>query len=246
MNNIDNEIICECGGKCRFLDNNRGYQISCGNQKCNYVNNKRKESSSKTFNNKYGGHPMKTNEVKNKLNKSMNTKYGFENITTYRVSNGTFKSPFSEQKTKEKIKQTFIKKYGGHPMQTEDVFLNNLKSRVSFKEYALPSGKIVKIQGYENFALDYLLSIYDESDIIYTTKEINKTTGIIYYTDSYGNNKRYYPDFFVKSCNKVFEVKSIWTYKCKIDQNKRKMEKCILMGLDFEFLIFHQGKLIKN
>ena len=31
-----------------------------------------------------------------------------------------------------------------------------------FKDYILPSNKIVKIQGYENYALDILLNIYNE------------------------------------------------------------------------------------
>lgn len=36
-----------------------------------------------------------------------------------------------------------------------------------YKEYTLPSGEIVKCQGYENFALDILLKTYKEKDIIY-------------------------------------------------------------------------------
>lgn len=67
-------------------------------------------------------------------------------------------------------------------MQSDDSFEKNLKSRVKFKEYTLPSGKILKLQGYELFGIEYLLKKYKEYDIIQGVKEINKEIGFIYYT----------------------------------------------------------------
>jgi len=67
INNIEKEIKCECGNNCRFLDNNRGYQIFCGDDNCLYLNNKRVKSMKETFNKKYGGHPMKLEDTKEKM-----------------------------------------------------------------------------------------------------------------------------------------------------------------------------------
>jgi hypothetical protein len=247
LNDIDHDVICQCGGLCRFLDNNRGYQSSCGSHRCIFVNKKRNESSNKTFLLKYGTHPMKTEATKNKLRKSIIDKYSVD-------------SPMKVEEVKQKVKKTNLKKYGvehaiqsdiikdrvrkanfekygGHPMQKEENFLNNLRSRVKFKNYTLPSGKIIKIQGYENIALDILLLKYKEDDILYTVKDINKVTGVIYYMDDKNIRRRYYPDFYIKSINKIYEAKSIWTYQSKIEKNKKKMEACHRMGMYFEFII---------
>lgn len=237
INNIESDVLCECGKKCRFLDNNRGYNFFCGDDKCQYVNEKRKMSIKETFEKKYGGHPMKSEKTKNKLKKSMFDKYGHDNIMKYYSENNMIVSPFGLESVKEKIKETFEKKYGGHPMQSDESFEKNLKSRVKFKEYLLPSGKIVKLQGYELFGIEYLLNKYKECDIIQGVKEINKEIGLIYYMQN-GKKKKYYTDFYIKSENKIYEVKSIWTYKANINKNILKKEACEQKGIDFEFLIF--------
>ena len=237
INNIESDVLCECGKKCRFLDNNRGYNFFCGDDKCQYVNEKRKMSIKETFEKKYGGHPMKSEKTKNKLKKSMFDKYGHDNIMKYYSENNMIVSPFGLESVKEKIKETFEKKYGGHPMQSDESFEKNLKSRVKFKEYLLPSGKIVKLQGYELFGIEYLLNKYKECDIIQGVKEINKEIGLIYYMQN-GKKKKYYTDFYIKSENKIYEVKSIWTYKANINKNILKKEACEQKGINFEFLIF--------
>jgi hypothetical protein len=86
---------------------------------------------------------------------------------------------------------------------------------------------------------------YSEEDIVYSVKEINNKIGIIYYNH---NNKkcRYYSDFYIKSDNKIYEVKSIWTYRANIEKNILKMNRCIELGFKFEFLIFdYKGNLLK-
>lgn len=246
INKIDYDVLCKCGKRCSFLDNNRGYQKFCGDRKCKYVNEKRVENSNKTFESKYGCHPMKTTKTKNKLKQSVMEKYGHENIMKYFSENNMVNSPFRLQSVKDKIKDTFDKKYGGHPMQTDECFENNLKSRVKFKDFTLPSGKIIRLQGYEVFGIKYLLDKYDEKDILSSVKEINKEIGFIYYKYK-GRKKKYYTDFYIKSENKIYEVKSTWTYSANIEKNKAKRKACEQMGIKFEFLIFNSdGKLING
>jgi len=244
INNIDNDVLCECGNRCKFLDNNRGYNSFCGNKKCKFLNYKRAESISKSFNEKYGGHPMKTEEVKNKLKNTMFEKYGHDNIMKYLSDKDLIRSPFSNKEVQEKIKKTFESKYGCHPMQVDDNFEKNLKSRLKFTEFILPSGKVIKTQGYERFAIKLLLDKYEELDIIYGVKNINKETGFIFYKDN-DKIRKYYADFYIKSQNKIYEVKSIWTYKANIEKNLLKKKACEDRGIEFEFLIFnHKGETI--
>jgi hypothetical protein len=246
INKIDNDILCKCGKNCRFLDNNRGYNSFCGDDKCIYVNEKRKISIKETFDRNYGGHPMKSEKTKNKLKKSIFDKYGHDNIMKYYSENNMIVSPFGLSSVKEKIKETFEKKYGGHPMQSDKSFEKNLKSRVKFKEYLLPSGKTIKLQGYELFGIEYLLNKYQECDIIQGVKEINKQIGFIYYTQN-GKKRKYYSDFYIKTENKIYEVKSIWTYKANITKNILKKKACEEKGMKFEFLIFdYKGNIITD
>ena len=49
---------------------------------------------------------------------------------------------------------------------------------------------------------------------------------------------------YIKSQNKIIEVKSKWTYEIEIIKNKLKKEACLDMGMEFEFwIIDRNGKL---
>jgi len=80
--------------------------------------------------------------------------------------------------------------------------------RKGVKEYILPSGEEIKIQGYENFAIDELLSNnIDENDIITGSKNVPT----IWYNDENNIKHRHYVDIFIPSQNKCIEIKSTWT-----------------------------------
>ena len=245
INDIDIDIMCGCGNKCSFLDNNRGYNVFCSDRKCEYMNAKKTNSMFDTFISKYGHHPMKNESTKEKLKNSVFQKYGFDNIMSYYSRNNMIESPFKQECVKAKIKETFQIRYGGHPMQSDENFENNLKSRVKFKEFRMPSGKLIKVQGYEKYGIELLLNKYQDSDILSSVSDINREIGIINYF--YLNKKRkYYPDFYIKSHNKIYEVKSIWTYKSNIEKNILKKAACENLGILFEFLIFDSnGKIIE-
>jgi hypothetical protein len=105
-----------------------------------------------------------------------------------------------------------------------------------YKEFIMPSGKIVKVQGNEHIALKDLLEKYDENDIVIGVKNLNAEIGIITYIF---NNKehRYYPDFFIKSTNTIVEVKSNWTFNLHKDKNLAKEQSCLEKGFNFKFII---------
>lgn len=107
------------------------------------------------------------------------------------------------------------------------------KSSKFFKEYILPSGKIIKIQGYENLALDELLKRYSERCIITDRTQMPKITYILN-----GTLHQYYPDIYIPSENIIIEVKSFWTYNLKLVKNILKSLATRQLGFDFEFWIY--------
>jgi len=89
------------------------------------------------------------------------------------------------------------------------------KSAYRTKQYIFPSGRIEKIQGYENFMLDELLQTENisEDEIIVKRNEVPS----VWYEDSTGKKRRYFVDCFIKKQNRCIEVKSKWTAEKKKD-----------------------------
>jgi hypothetical protein len=94
-------------------------------------------------------------------------------------------------------------------------------------------GKIIRIQGYENIALDELIKQFNEEDIITNKRDMPK---IIYNFED--KQHRYYPDIYIKSINKIIEVKSTWTYKRDLVKNKLKEIATNELNFDFEFWVY--------
>lgn len=107
------------------------------------------------------------------------------------------------------------------------------KSGKTHKDYMFPSGKIIRIQGYENLALDELVKKFNENDIITNKRDMPK---INYNFED--KQKRYYPDIWIKSINKIIEVKSTWTYKRDLVKNKLKEISTKELKFDFEFWVY--------
>ena len=131
--------------------------------------------------------------------------------------------------------QTCLLKYGvNYPNQSIEIQIKNQKKACKFKKYITPSGITRNVQGYEPFALNYLFKTLkkNEDDIISDRKEIPT---IPYKFDD--KHLYYFPDIFVKSENKIIEVKSIFTYELYKKKNDAKAEACLNLGYKFEFWI---------
>lgn len=59
-------------------------------------------------------------------------------------------------------------------------------------------------------------------------------------------DRTYLPDIYIKSENKIIEVKSKWTYELELDKNNLKKETCLSIGLKFEFWVFDKKGQILN
>jgi hypothetical protein len=188
---------------------------------CEIIKNKIKDTNIK----KYGVEYISQSEIiRNKVKETCLKKYGFH----HQSYNKTIQ---------EKITQTNILKYGvEHLMKNPEYLENMLKNAFKFKNYTLPSGKIITYQGYENLALDELIinEKMNESDIIIGVKNVPE----IWFFDKNNKEHRYYVDIFIPSQNKCIEVKSLYTYEKDKYKNLLKEEAAQNLGYNFEFWIY--------
>ncbi len=191
---------------------------------------------------------------KNKLKQTNLERYGVENT-------------FQSELFKEKIKQTNLEKYGvEHVSQSNEIKkkikITNLEkygvenvsqnsqiaekkseSSFGFKQYILPSGKTILIQGYEPFALDILLKEFSEEDIVYLKEEVPE----IWWKDKEQKMHRHFVDFYIKSLNKCIEVKSEWTITLSNENILEKQKAGKELGYLYEIWILGtKGELINK
>lgn len=177
-------------------------------------------------------------EVKEKQSKSTKEQWlNEEFISMMRVKRKEYMNrPDVKKRCAEQMSERALK------MWSNPDFANKyFKSSVRYKEYILPSGKIVNLQGYEPQVLGELLKTYSEDDIVIGVKELNKSIGKISYVFE-DKERTYYPDFYIKSENKIIEVKSKWTYEFHKNQNLAKQKACIEKGFLFEFKILGRNE----
>jgi hypothetical protein len=182
-----------------------------------------KEKIKKTILKKFGvENSLQSTKVREKYKETMINKYGVEHN-------------FKHGKLREKRKTTFITKYGvEHPAQNPEVMERTQKNAKKYKEFKMPSGAIRKVQGYEPFALTTLLQTYTEDQIKTDRKDVPR---VEYEVE--GKKRFYFPDIFLPHENKIIEVKSTWTYKCKADNVNQKAEACSEKGYVFEFWVYN-------
>jgi hypothetical protein len=119
------------------------------------------------------------------------------------------------------------------------------KNAYKKKEYKLPSGTTIYLQGYENYALDELLEKekIKEEEIKYGSKNVPT----IWYQDESGKKHRHYVDIFISSQNRCIEIKSTWTAEKKQDNIFLKQKAGKDLGYQYEIWIYDgKGKLVEK
>jgi hypothetical protein len=200
-----------------------------------------------TNNKRYGGNsPAASPTVISKMEQTMYDRHGVTNISKSskikekkRIKSqekfGT-DNPSQAQEIKDKLSDIALSK---SPDERAEIMKKAIKSSKLKKEYTLPSGEIVLVQGAEPMAIDYLLTQYDEADLLIGTSN----TPHLHYIDKIGKERRYYPDLYVKSTNTIFEVKTDFIFYRDVDNNFRKAEAARSAGYNFKWL-FKEGKNI--
>jgi hypothetical protein len=216
VDNISQLDIIKEKKKQTFLKN---YGVEHGLQDHNI-----RELGKKTCLKKYGNeYYFKTEDYKIKTKQKCLEKYNVEHYA-------------QSLDFKNKFKNTCIGKYGVEHI-SHIPGIHEKQNAYKYKEYTLPSGRIVKVQGYEDRALDILLEQYNEHDLLISAKNIFKEFGGIKYKGNNGKEHYYYPDIYIKSKHKIIEVKSNYTFYKDYDKNMLKKQACLEKGLNFEFMI---------
>jgi hypothetical protein len=229
----NNSFYCEkCMIKIKIESRRTTHLKNCGfttNLKCPIT----KEKIKATNMIKYGcQHISQSEEIKNKK------------ITTCMKNFGVKFSPQSNL-VQEKSKQTCLKKYGvEHPSQNKFYAEEHFKTCYNKKEYILPSGNKIHVQGFENFALDFLIKDQKiaEPDIIVGCKNVPE----IWYNDVTGKKRRHYVDIFLPSKNKCIEIKSTWTAEKKKDCIFLKQDAAKKLGYNYEICVYDRKGNIVN
>lgn len=138
---------------------------------------------------------------------------------------------------REKYVETCTERFGSaNPSQNATVHAKKMKSTYRTREFTFPSGKVVRLKGYEPKAVEELLKTYHESEIITETELIP----VIPYFENDGSSHVYFPDIYIPKDNLLVEVKSQYTYNGFIgwyNTNKLKEAASISEGYNFKFMI---------
>jgi hypothetical protein len=205
-----------------------------------------KDKMKKTLQKNYGDHvnnPTQSKEINDKVKKSIKEKYGVENpgqtpqAKQTRIDKYGTENPFSSKEVQEKIRQTNLERYNvEYPMQKPEIFEKATKHRTY--EYVASNGKTYMLQGYEKYALEELLKIYDDNDIVTGSSNISKHKKFKYEYD--GKVRNYFPDFYIISENLIIEVKSLFTLEYEKEKNNLKKEAVLKTNTKFEFWIYEK------
>lgn len=156
------------------------------------------------------------------------------------------KSPTQNKEIKKKQEDTNMKRYGVKAaLQNAEIAKKAGKNAYKLKSYILPSGRIINLQGYEHHCIDDLMKKenIDENDILYERDDVPE----IWYKDENNVERRHFVDFFIKSLNKMIEVKSTWTLDKKLDKIFHKQKAAKELGYDYEIRVYSEkGKLLKT
>lgn len=166
--------------------------------------------------------PSKSDKVKETMKQTFQHNLGVDN-------------PMQSADVKEAFKNTCLLRYGvEHPAHVPEFEEKKMITSFSKKTFVFPCGQERHVQGYEPLALQLLVDQNYTSDQIQTDKD--KVPEIWYeFTE---RRRRYYPDIYIPSENKIIEVKSTWTYKKDEEKNLLKEQACKDAGYVFEFWVF--------
>jgi hypothetical protein len=193
-----------------------------------------KEKIKNTCLEKYGTeYATQSEEVKTKIKKTCVEKYGVE------YSSQT-------QQFKDKCKQTCLEKYGVE-YSSQDPTISEKSSKNAYKayDYIFPSGRVERIQGYENFMLNDLLQKEGilEDDIVVKRSDVPS----VWYEDASKKKRRYFVDCFIKTQNRCIEAKSTWTAAKKKDCIYLKQQALKDVGYLCEIWVYDgKGELVEK
>lgn len=180
--------------------------------------------------------PQSHPDVLAKSKRTRLEKYGNENYVNIEQREETnlkkygFKSCLSSKDVINKRENTILIRYGVKNIMHSSLFFN---SGYKWKEYTLPSGFIIKYQGYENRYIPILIRAFGEENICFSKHLMPKIKYI-----SNGKEHYYFPDFYIPSKNLIVEIKSQYTYNVSKETNDLKFKATIEAGYNLKVKIY--------
>ena len=175
---------------------------------------------------------LQNEEVKEKTKETITKLYGVDNVS-------------KNEYIKEKKIQTCLSNHGvKHPAQNAEICNKMTETSNRFKDVETPSGKIIKLEGYEGYAYNILLNTYKEEEIIHSRVDVPE----IWWKGEDNTDHRYYTDFYIPKDNLLVEVKSKRTFEIDLDRKlKYLFNQCIEKGYKMEvWILSPKGELIKE
>lgn len=248
--------ICECGKPGIYVNRDGKWRCAKSSNACPSVKEKKRQACLT----KYGVENIsQAAEVLAKKKETWMEKYGVDNPSKAKENADKIKAAWPEidRKRKEtmrkkygvesynstaefqdKRKATWIEKYGvDNPVKNAEVLhrivLANSISEYQTKAMTLPSGKIIRYQGFENIVIKELL----ESGL--TEDEIVTGPGNVPHIryEFNGKQHRYYPDIYIPKLNQIIEVKSQYTWDKYKEKNLAKQKACVDAGFNVKIEI---------
>ena len=164
-------------------------------------------------------------------NKDIREKVKNTNLVKYGVENAG-----QNYDIQEKMKNTMFQKYGvRYPLQNPEIAEKSSKKSFSSKTFIYPSGKEIKCQGYEPFALEELIQVNMAENNIVTG---SKNVPTIWYNDHDGKKRRHFVDIFIPNQNRCVEVKSTWTAHINKETIFLKQLAAKELGYNYEIWVY--------
>jgi hypothetical protein len=194
------------------------------------------------------GSNQKNKAASTKLARHGDAKFNNSQVSAAKNKN---KTPTEKNEINTRRRQTNLQLYG-----VENCFLRpdvKQKSAVSNskgREFTLPSGKIIRIRGYEDKVLTILLSTYSEQELIIDNRLLEYNIPIFRYVNVNQHTALYYPDIYIPKENKIIEVKSRWwwdghgsvNYKSRLTNNLKKRQAVLDQGFNYELWLFEDAR----
>lgn len=208
-----------------------------------------KQKTKITILEKYGVENISQNEdIKNKKKETTFKHYGVESpfqLEETKMKNRIVMTENSELINQKRI-QTSLQNWGvEHPAQNTEIAEKSSKRAYKSRDYTFPSGRVERIQGYENYMLVHLLQneYIQEDDIVVKRSEVPE----VWYEDTNGKKRRYFVDCFIKSQNRCIEAKSTWTAAKKKDCIYLKQQALKDKGYKCEIWVYNKkGEIVEK
>ena len=189
--------------------------------------------------------------TKSKLTKK--ERYGNEYYANSKQTSESWQAKTADELNKitEKSRATCLERYGvSSPFFLPGVRKKSAISNGIGREFILPSGKLIRVRGYEDIAITELLKKYSEIDIVVDDMLSAYALPTFNYVNVNIHTSVYHPDIFIPDENKIIEIKGRWwwdgngliKHSSRLLNNLKKREAVLAAGYQYEVWLFEDRK----